>query len=613
MRKGLLVKSYDVDWTAATSSKIVLFRKPPKHGKARDSSNYAKHPFDPEDPNLNRIKCTSFAASAHMMGMIFSNTYSTKTRVSVPQNPPGMPNDINSLSFLYSKKIEDFMTWYDLPFEEIKTRISRNKREFVTIMLEILLFRDPDKHIGNIAIDKRTGHVCSVDHDMKNPDTIDASAPNATCYGDVRTAQEAIKHFNTLHSANRAFAFISIDDIKLFPATTDYFPFNHPIFSVYSISGNTGNTSQDCETMLKALSEDPEIIHWKFYLITKYLLLMTDENIRTSVLANSVNDTDTQDEIEIQHCIAHRERIKRAMLFTPEYHDFLKKAPPQLRAQLLNEIQEYNKALKGKKLVLQIPVIIPDNIYDAIVGSAFSSWEDYDTQARLFKIETHLERFINALDLSVNILINNKNLGYYLREGIKAFNQQSHVEKNALLSALVHQHSTSGRYSRSDELNDLLRLHNKLLYAVAEKFPSLTLTGFIKILQYDAPGQKTAELASKAARENLSLLDVFEEAFRRKTPPEKTFTEIMDGCARCHYNVALEELKKLLNNPLLFPLIEKKHMQRLLGAFAHFDFPQEIYNQIYGIMKNAGLPAEKLPDLPQTNSATAAQSSYSPR
>lgn len=302
-------------------------RKPTQNGRL---TPYHLKPFV-ITKDTKQYLATIEAVGAHLSALVFGVEFSPKVRV-VAENPQEQKPKI------LSKTVEGYKPAFPLPDHIQFDLMKKNQRDMAKLFLKILCFAEPDLHAGgNWGIDQATGKVANIDHGRAfGSFSMEFSSEEEQT--DCETEPEVLKRYpNLVYTSDEILNIISADDIHSMPLFDDLRPYNTPF----------NPTKSGYLQHLKALQKDSEFIQWKFFYLTKYLLLLTPERIKTIIRGHSI----AEDELDNRFCniILNRQKMIRETLLTmPDYQAFLAKNMLQLWNALRQEIDKYNSLFCSK-------------------------------------------------------------------------------------------------------------------------------------------------------------------------------------------------------------------------------------------------------------------------
>jgi len=273
------------------------------------------------------------AVGAHFLQLVFSPHFTPKVRVVEDPNFAEKP-------MVISKEIPGFRSAEFFSPDEITKLVNTKQRDFARLILIVFCFKNPDLHVRNWGVN-RNGDIVEFDQDQ--------IFCNFTYHFQGKYAQfngETEKFFldrwpDLIYNLNEAFDIISDDDILNMPIFEDTKTYNHPL------RRESRPIEEDqWNSFLGQLQKNHQFVQWKFFYLTKYLLLLSHERIETTIKSHSPksanNDSINQDFLE--HIKGRHLQIKDVLFHMPrnEYQFFLDNIFPGLERELEKEITAYN-------------------------------------------------------------------------------------------------------------------------------------------------------------------------------------------------------------------------------------------------------------------------------
>ena len=265
------------------------------------------------------------AVGAQLIRLVFGPDFSPKLRV------------IENTGASISKTIPAYKPAQTLSSHELQ---QLTERDVAKIILKMFCFRDPDLHMENWG---RNGNCMFLapDQDRLFGDFSNSRQQNE-CYMDpsIMSAVDIMKWSNLIYSAKDAFSVISADDIDHFPEYHDVRPYNHPF---------TPGLSEAVDNRLRELKlkKNPLFHLWKFFYLTKFLFLLTEERVTNIIQDHTRNDPTFRKEL-FDDIMQHRRKIKAVLFAMPTYQIFLKEVLQTYFSEMHHEIIAYQKEFQDK-------------------------------------------------------------------------------------------------------------------------------------------------------------------------------------------------------------------------------------------------------------------------
>lgn len=305
------------------SSTVFPILKPKKSGESTPYhlKNYTGQP--------KRYLAVVEAVSSSLMKLAFGANFTPKVRV--------VTNRVKKAQVI-SRSLPDFRSVGCLEPSELHSIRNTQQRGLAKILLTPFCFQEPDLHTGNWGMSNQ--RIVTIDHDRKYA-SFSQEVVGENSNISAETTHRLLKPFpNSIYSVNDTFSVISPEDLQDMVFFKDIKPYNHP-FRKRKINF--------IDELTKELSTNPEFIQWKFFYLTKYLLLLTPERVQTIIESHSL-DSDLCNNNKFHSAImAHREKIKEALFHLPKYQAFLEHFSPELHNELISEIEACNAELHDKE------------------------------------------------------------------------------------------------------------------------------------------------------------------------------------------------------------------------------------------------------------------------
>ncbi|OGT48880.1 MAG: hypothetical protein A3E82_04070 [Gammaproteobacteria bacterium RIFCSPHIGHO2_12_FULL_38_11] len=287
-------------------------------------------PYHDKKNIVNPFLATVEAVSAHLMRLVFDSAFTPKGRVYQVETPEKI--DIQFLS----KTIPQFVPACRLHAEVIDNFFPYRQDELSKILLTVLCFQDPDLHTKNWGFDYDKQEICHFDHDRKWA-TFSNLLSDGGQYGEKTLDDYRLTRWpNLIYYACDAFSIISADDILKLSVFNNLKPFNDP-FSQWRI-----NLVES--VIIEELSIDPYFRQHLFYRLTKFLLLPTSNRVSSLIEAHSPAGTSPFfSDALLNTIMSHQARIKKVLVFMPEYHQFLETHKAYIHSHLRKDICAYNE------------------------------------------------------------------------------------------------------------------------------------------------------------------------------------------------------------------------------------------------------------------------------
>lgn len=265
------------------------------------------------------------AVSAQLSALVLGVDFAPKVRVAANQSQETKPR-------LLSKSIQNYIPALQLDDLQISHLIRYKRREVVKLFLKIFCFAEPDLHAnGNWGINVDTKKIVNVDHGRAfSSFSALFSSPNERVGGETDVFLLS-RYPHLVYTTDTMLNIISADDINNMPLFNDLRPYNTPFSFI----------KPELLQKLHALRTNEEFIRWKFFYLTKYLLLITPTQVKKIVASHSIAADDSDDRFCCE--ILKRRAIIQEVLFSiPEYRQFLDITMPKLQNELQQEIAKYN-------------------------------------------------------------------------------------------------------------------------------------------------------------------------------------------------------------------------------------------------------------------------------
>lgn len=304
--------------------------------------------------NPKQYLATIEAVSSSLMKLVFGADFTPKVRVVAGGGNSSSPQAISKTLV----NLRHFRTLTEANIAEIR---NKKQRDLAKLLLTVFCFKEPDLHAGNWGIDGDT--LVHFDNDRKfAPFSIQFAGAEAPAGAETDCAMLALWS-NLIYSLEDAFSIVSPDDLLDMVLFKDLKPYNHPF----------KRTSSHLDTTLSGfLSSDPLFIQWKFFYLTKYLLLMTKDRVKTIIESHSIAP-DAMDDSFCAEIMTHHAKIKTALFYLPEYQAFLKNFSIELFNEMLSELSDYNKELCDKKGQIKLPKKKFAVLLDTTLASDFAA------------------------------------------------------------------------------------------------------------------------------------------------------------------------------------------------------------------------------------------------
>jgi len=330
-QKGAFVKVLNhIPWVPSSTS-AVSFQKPTARGRTSEYylKSYSKRD-KPPDPYLSTVE----AVGAELMRLVFSPSYTPKVRVVTLRetSSDARPNVI-------SKKI-NFKTINKLT-ENFFQFFNKQQRGIIKLMLTIFCFEESDLHKENCGID-HANEIVKIDHDCLFGDFSNQLLSESEKFHGETSEEFLLPWPNLLYPPKDMFAIISEEDVVSLPRFHVTKPWNHPLDCFFDKSAR--------DTQYEALSYDSEIIKWKYFYLTKYLVLLTLETVHLIIRDHSVGSDEKDKEFE-SFILTRRQKIENVLLHIPEYYRFLKNvmSKQDMMNEFYKEIAAFNETFFDKQ------------------------------------------------------------------------------------------------------------------------------------------------------------------------------------------------------------------------------------------------------------------------
>lgn len=288
-----------------------------------DINGDTEHQFVPE-----------YAAMGADLGRLLAPAIYPKVRVVTRATPDGSRLNAGMVSRL----VDDFADFnqinsYTADFPRLLQNL--NKKQVAAILINSFFCAENDLRNGNWGRDKH-GNVIRIDFDMTFFDY--------TCWykDDEKDRHEDIRSLTNWPQMiyNRQVAFpITCDDIDNFPIIHDAKPANWPN------QGVGFNTNHDWNKYFLRLQQDPEFKKLKWLYFTKIICLSDTQLIE---IVQDHTHRPEQSAAMIDYLTQRREDLKKQLLSSREYQEYINKFSTEQLAELMLELAESNKIYQNK-------------------------------------------------------------------------------------------------------------------------------------------------------------------------------------------------------------------------------------------------------------------------
>ena len=351
-----------------------------------------RHPyfFKLPDRDTGKFIPAIEAVGAHLMRLVFGPTTVPKTRYVF--NPAD-----SDQSYSIAKMIPNFRS---------ATKMSEEEHHKITtchiakLHLKILCFQDPDLHGINWGIDV-DGNLTLPDNDRLFGDFSNKIRKGTDGFmaPDIMDATDIFNWKNLIYTISDAFSVVSAEDILNTLEFKDLKPYNHPFFNFNAPIFHLDSEDKKTDSLI-----------WKFFYLTKYLMLLTSERVLTIIADHSPAD-DMFRQSFFDEIMTHKTKIEQTLFYMPTYQDFLTTDLPKYYDVMQSELNNYNaefldknnheKPHKAHHIVrLDIPHRLNAEI-DAFVQTAQACF-NADTEAK--KAQRDIQLCLSRLQRDANAL-----------------------------------------------------------------------------------------------------------------------------------------------------------------------------------------------------------------
>ncbi|MCX7121468.1 MAG: hypothetical protein NTZ67_06810 [Gammaproteobacteria bacterium] len=317
--------------------------------KPKKKSGNTPYFFKPyyKNGNAHPYLATIEAVGAHLLQLVFSPHFTPKVRVVHDAKFQGRP-------IVISKVIPGFRPASRLSVYEMIEFANTKQRDFARLSLIVFCFKNPDLHIQNWGVDVNQC-IVEFDQDQLFCNFTHGFQGDASQLGDETEDYVLSKWPELIYDLSDAFGVVSADDVLNMPIFEDLKTYNHPL------RRSCGPFVNDPWYFIsKQLQKDDVFIQWKFFYLTKYLILLSHERIETTIKSHSPASpgNDHFNAAFLRHIENRHKQIQDVLFHMPhnEYQTFLNKVFPSLEKELENEMLAYNQLfcdregeLKGHK------------------------------------------------------------------------------------------------------------------------------------------------------------------------------------------------------------------------------------------------------------------------
>ncbi|MCX7121467.1 MAG: hypothetical protein NTZ67_06805 [Gammaproteobacteria bacterium] len=316
MRESLVKESKVAAAASLGNGAVALCKKIKEKGGSTDyyGKFFMAHPF----------VATVEAVSAHLMRLVGFST----PKVRVNKEGAGVT--------VLSKSCSGFKANQNLRVAVFDSYVAGRQDGLAEILLTVLCFQEPDLHAGNWGYDLTAQEISSIDHDRKWILFSAQFGGGGVSYGDTTLDDSFYSQWpNLIYALEDTFSIISPDDILNLSRFNNLKPYNDPFY--------LWRRKPAYSDKINALPADEFFMESVFYYLTKFLLLMTPERVRLVIEAHSPDLSSRLVNEFFSVIMAHYERIKKALIFMPEYNAFLKNNTINMKESLKKNLCAYNQ------------------------------------------------------------------------------------------------------------------------------------------------------------------------------------------------------------------------------------------------------------------------------
>jgi len=392
------------------------------------------------------------AVSAHLMRLIFGSAFTPKGRVYQVEVEGKMDTHFLSKSIaLFTPAAEMHHSSFLDDF------ISLRKEALSKIILTVLCFQEPDLHQGNWGFDYEKNQICHFDHDKKWVSIYDSFVAKRH-YGEKKLDDYRLFLWpNLIYNASDVFSIITPEDILNSTVFNNLKPFNDP-FLAWRIDEND-------LLKIEALSKDPDLRTHLFYYLTKFLLLLTPERVRMIIEAHSVDSGSPHVDDFFNAIMAHQARIKKVLLFMPEYRFFFQESKLYIQSNLRVDFQDYNTEFCDAKSGIVKPEKMKYTLQEKEIKEVFEALKKLNDEVeKAVANDTVAAKEERAEDIAIACLVRS----IVTRENVKEI-LKSQLERQAAAKKLYDSFSCGEGQVDEKYFNDFFS-KTSTCYALYEDF-----------------------------------------------------------------------------------------------------------------------------------------------
>lgn len=272
---------------------------------------------------------STIEAVAAAMNQLIGYPELTPTVKAVKPRPQGHPYTLSQ-----AVEYQDANQFPDSTLDHLA--ITRQREIAALTTYSLLMACDPDKHMYNWGKNERTNLLMHIDHDCAFGVLIEKIYPERRLPIGSSSARLILEYPNLILSLEEMFEIFDEETLHAFPNDEDTRPYNHPL-KQYADKANYQGFSR--------LHEDLDFIQWKYFYLTKALLLQDEALVKRVIADHSVDESDDHqlDHLLFQTMMERHSLVRLALMYDERYLHFLTNNMPNLMATLEAEIEESNE------------------------------------------------------------------------------------------------------------------------------------------------------------------------------------------------------------------------------------------------------------------------------
>ncbi len=382
-------KAPDLDPDNPDTKKYTVYQFPKITAKGSPRSYFYKRKDADRQIELsqqpNFFLASTEAIAGDLLRLVFGVDFTPKVRVAIDPYQEFKPCVISKeIEFTAAAKLLppkiDYTGYYR------QQLITTQQRGLAKLLLTVFCFGEGDLHTHNWGIDQHSKQIVIIDHDRIFAEFSNQLHAKRKQFNH-ETSKTLLKQWpNLIYHPKEAFELICSEEILFLPLFPVSKPFNDPLYPFTSLQRKT-------------LTDDKTFNQWKYFYLTKFLILLTDDTLDDIIQDHCVDFPECHvKEIELKKWLLDRKKsIQETLLSMPEYREFLKNHLQTLMPELLEEIKQYNQSfcdhhgnIKPKKAyrVIQIDSIKINLSRLCDLAKKEESVELYIREKRLIQIET---------------------------------------------------------------------------------------------------------------------------------------------------------------------------------------------------------------------------------